>query len=95
MLVISELVYLFNIRHFTAPAFNREILTGNLIALWVSIALIGLQLLFTYAPPLQKVFRSEPLELTSWAVIIGLGLAKFLAVEVEKAIWRHFKVTRM
>lgn len=95
MLVVSELVYLFNIRHFTVPAFNREILTGNLIALWVSIALIGLQLLFTYAPPLQQVFRSEPLELASWAVIIGLGLAKFLAVEVEKAIWRHFKVTRM
>jgi magnesium-transporting ATPase (P-type) len=29
MLVIGELVYLFNVRHFTASALNRDTLTGN------------------------------------------------------------------
>jgi magnesium-transporting ATPase (P-type) len=95
MLVVSELVYLFNIRHFTASSFHGEILTGNPLALWVSIALIGLQLVFTYAPPLQKLFQSVPLGMVSWGMIIGLGIAKFLAVEVEKAVWRHYRVTRM
>jgi magnesium-transporting ATPase (P-type) len=95
MLVVSELVYLFNIRHFTASSFHGEILTGNPLALWVSIALIALQLMFTYAPPLQKLFQSVPLGMVSWGMIIGLGVAKFLAVEVEKAVWRHFKVARM
>lgn len=95
MLVVSELVYLFNIRHFTANSFHWEILRGNPVALWVSVALIGFQLVFTYTPPLQKLFQTVPLGMNSWAMIMGLGLAKFLAVEAEKAVWRHFKVTRM
>lgn len=95
MLVVSELVYLFNTRHFSANSFHSEILTGNMVALWVSLALIGFQLVFTYAAPLQALFQTVPLSMTSWAMIIGLGLAKFLVVEVEKAVWRRFRVTRM
>jgi len=95
MLVVGELVYLFNVRHFTAHAFTVETLTGNLTALWVSLILIGFQLLFTYAAPLQALFHTTALDTLSWAVIIGLGIAKFLAVEIEKAVWRHYRVYRM
>jgi magnesium-transporting ATPase (P-type) len=95
MLVVGELVYLFNVRHFTASAFARDLFTGNPVALWVSALLIVFQLLFTYAPPMQRLFASAPLDLSSWSMIIALGLAKFLAVEAEKALWRARKVTRM
>ncbi|MFO7543388.1 MAG: hypothetical protein R6W97_11380 [Thiobacillus sp.] len=42
MLVVGELVYLINVRHFTASAFTRDILTGNLVALWMSVLLLEL-----------------------------------------------------
>nr|WP_231943305.1 HAD-IC family P-type ATPase [Hydrogenophaga crassostreae] len=50
MLVVGELVYLFNTRHFTAHAFAWETITGNLIAFWASVSLVVFQMLFTYAP---------------------------------------------
>ncbi|MEF8721822.1 MAG: cation transporting ATPase C-terminal domain-containing protein [Candidatus Accumulibacter phosphatis] len=95
MLLIGALVYLFNVRHFTASALNRDILTGNPVALWVSAILIVFQLLFTYAPPLQQMFHTAPLDAASWLFILALGAGKFLAVEAEKAVLRHLQVRSM
>ena len=95
MLVVGELVYLFNTRHFTAHAFAWETFTGNLIAFWASVSLVVLQLLFTYAPPMQQLFGTAPLGAASWGLILGLALAKFLAVEAEKAVLRRAGVQRM
>jgi len=95
MLVAGELVYLFNTRHFTQSSLRVETLVGNPVVLWVCGVLIVLQLLFTYAAPMQQVFRSAPLDLASWSVIGAFALAKFLAVELEKAVWRARGVRRM
>jgi magnesium-transporting ATPase (P-type) len=95
MLVVGELVYLFNSRHFVAHSLARDTLTANPIALWASVVLIVLQLAFTYAPPLQFMFRTVPLDVASWALILGLGLVKFLAVEAEKAVLRRCGVQRL
>jgi magnesium-transporting ATPase (P-type) len=93
MLVVGELVYLFNVRHFTASPFARGILTDNPVALWMSVLLMALQLLFTYAPPMQQIFQTVALDLYSWAVILGLGVLKFLAVTAEKALLRRLNRT--
>ncbi|PKO54101.1 MAG: carbonate dehydratase [Betaproteobacteria bacterium HGW-Betaproteobacteria-2] len=95
MLVVGEMFYLFHARHFTASAFSFETLTGNRMALLVTGILILLQLAFTYAAPMQHLFRSTPLELLSWLMILGLGALLFLAIEAEKAIWRTYKIERM
>jgi magnesium-transporting ATPase (P-type) len=95
MLVLGELVYLFNVRHFTASAFTRDILTGNKIALWMCALLIAFQLLLTYAPPMQQVFQTAALDAASWLVILTLGLVKFLAVEMEKFVLRRLHVRSM
>ena len=95
MLVVGELVYLFNVRHFTASAFTRDIFSGNPVALWVSALLIMLQLLFTYAPPMQQVFQTASLDASSWLVILALGSIKFLAVEAEKALLRRLGMHSM
>jgi magnesium-transporting ATPase (P-type) len=92
MLVMGELVYLFNVRHFTASAFSRGILTANPVALWMCLLLVGLQLLFTYAPPMQQVFQTVALGAQSWVVILGLGGLKFLVVEAEKAVLRRMNI---
>lgn len=95
MIVTCELFYLFNVRHFTEHAFKRETLTGNPVALGVAAILVGLQLLFTYAPPMQQLFRSVPLDASSWAVILGFGLLLFVLVEAEKAVLRRARVHRI
>ena len=95
VLVVGELLYLFNVRHFTRSALNLEAFTGNRVAVWVSAILIVLQLAFTYAPPMQQIFHTAALGWASWTVIVGLGVAKFLAVEAEKAFWRHRGVQQL
>ena len=95
MLVLGELVYLFNVRHFTASAFHWEIFSGNRVAVWMCALLIVFQLLLTYAPPMQAVFQTAALDAVSWAVILGLGLLKFLAVELEKAVLRRLNIRNM
>ncbi|HRF03858.1 cation-transporting P-type ATPase [Accumulibacter sp.] len=95
MLVIGELVYLFNVRHFTASALTRDTLIGNPVAIWVSAILIVFQLLFTYAPPFQQLFHTTALDVLSWLLILALGAGKFLAVEAEKAVLRRLQVRSM
>ena len=95
MLVVGEMVYLFNVRHFTAPSLSIVTLYGNRTALWMSLLLMGVQLLFTYAPPLQQMFHSTPLDGISWLLIAGLGLTKFFAVEAEKWLLRCLGVRQV
>jgi magnesium-transporting ATPase (P-type) len=95
MLVVGELVYLFNVRRFTATAFRRDIFSGNPVAIWMTFILIVFQLLFTYAPPMQTLFQTVALDMTSWWIILGLGLIKFLAVEAEKTVLRHLGIRNM
>jgi len=95
MLVVGELVYLFNVRHFTDHAFARDTLYGNPVAFWACVSLLVMQLAFTYAPPMQHLFRTTALDVASWLLIVALGLAKFLAVEAEKWVLRRLGVQRM
>ncbi len=51
-------------------------------------AVVILQLLYTYAPPLQYVFETEAIPLGVWPWLFLGGLIFFLVVEIEKAIIR-------
>jgi Cation transporting ATPase, C-terminus len=51
-------------------------------------AVVVLQLLFTYAPPLQGLFDNEAIPLWVWPWLFLGGLAFFLVVEVEKLVIR-------
>ncbi|MCU0897407.1 MAG: cation-transporting P-type ATPase [Burkholderiales bacterium] len=95
MLVVGELVYLFNCRHFVAHSFGAEAVFGNRVALWAAVALVVMQVAFTYATPMQKLFHSAPLDALSWSLVVALSGAKFLAVELEKAVLRRFGVARL
>ena len=95
MLVVSQVFYLFNVRHFTASALRWETLMGNPIAVAAAVMTLVLQSLFIYAPPMQQLFGTGALDLTAWALIIALASAIFLAVEAEKALLRRRGVQRM
>ncbi|MEA1919581.1 MAG: cation-transporting P-type ATPase, partial [Campylobacterota bacterium] len=91
-LVFFEIFYLFNARHFTASAFNKETLLGNPYAIYATGLLIIFQLLFTYAPPMQKLFQTSALSLGHWLIIIAVASSVFFLVEAEKWVLRKKRV---
>ncbi|WP_300659282.1 HAD-IC family P-type ATPase [Hydrogenophaga sp.] len=95
MMVMGEIVYLFNVRHFTASAFTRATWRGNPVALGTVVVTLVLQMLLTYAPPMQRLFGTSALDASSWGVIAALAGGMFLAVEAEKWVLRRRGVHRM
>ncbi|MDP2015297.1 HAD-IC family P-type ATPase [Hydrogenophaga sp.] len=89
-MVVGEIFYLFNVRHFTASAFTRDTLLGNPVAVWTSAITIVLQLLLTYAPPMQQLFGTAALDAPTWGVIAALAAGMFVAVEAEK-VWLRYR----
>ena len=51
-------------------------------------AVVVLQLLFTYAPPLQALFDNEAIPLWVWPLLVLGGVVFFLVVEAEKLVIR-------
>jgi magnesium-transporting ATPase (P-type) len=93
VLVMGQVFYLFNSRFIVAPASAGSGLLGNRYALLAAAALLALQALFTYAPPLQALFGTTALPAAAWLPIAGFGVAVFALVELEKALLRRRKRT--
>jgi magnesium-transporting ATPase (P-type) len=87
-IVAGEITYLFSSRYLRASSFNWRGLTGNRFALLASAILILLQLAFTYVPGMQRLFSTAALDSGAWMLITLFGVAVFLVVEGEKALWR-------
>ena len=89
VLVAGQFFYLFNSRFFIASSFTLRGLTGNRYALLAAASLLVLQLILTYAPPLQRWFGTEGLDLAEWAMVLAAGAVVFVLVELEKTFMRR------
>ncbi|TVP49205.1 MAG: HAD family hydrolase [Gemmatimonadales bacterium] len=87
-LVAAQLWYLFTCRFKWRASVGWDALTGNRAALVAAAVLILVQGAFTYLPPFHLLFSTEPLAAISWVPILGVGLALYVAVELEKAAGR-------
>jgi len=87
-LVVGEIFYLLSARFFVAPSYTLDGLFGDRVALLLIGIAIVLQLLFTYAPFMNFLFGTEPLDAEAWMRCIAFGLLVFVLVEVEKALVR-------
>lgn len=93
MLVMGQIVYLFNCRYLSASVMSREGLLGNrLILVSVGVLLI-LQLAFTYLPLMQQLFGTTALDASTWVRIIAVSLVLFLVIELEK-FWLRRKAAQ-
>ena len=52
------------------------------------IAVVILQLLFTYTTPFEAIFGNEAIPLRTWPWLLAGGLVFFLVVETEKFVIR-------
>ena len=90
-LVIGQVFYLLNSRFKIDSSLSPFAHLGNRYLPMGIGAVIVLQLLYTYAPPLQYVFETEALPLGVWPWLLLGGLIFFLVVEAEKAIIRAMR----
>ena len=81
--VCGELFYLFNCRSLTRSMFSLGLFSNRWLIGGVVI-MIALQLMFTYAPFMNRIFYSAPLDLSSWIPIIAVGAIIYTAVGIEK-----------
>ena len=83
-LVVLEIFYLFTTRHLKSGVLNREGLLGSRYVLLSIAAVLLLQFIYTYAPPMQLFFRSESLGVESWIRIVLLSSLVLFVVELDK-----------
>jgi Ca2+-transporting ATPase len=92
LIVVVEAVYLFNCRALTRPIVGPNLL-ANPWAWAGSGTMLGLQLVFTYAPPMQRWFHTAPMDFVAWLRIGAVAGLIFLLVEFEKWL-RHRRAGR-
>lgn len=83
VIVMVEMFYLLNCRSLTRSFFSLGVFSNRWVVGGV-LAMIGAQLLFTYAPFMNKLFHSAPISGFAWLKIISVGLVVFVAVEFKK-----------
>jgi magnesium-transporting ATPase (P-type) len=87
-LVIGQVFYLLSCRYKLDSSLSLRAHLGNpYLPLGIG-AVVVLQLLFTYAPPLQALFETEAMPLRLWPPLFVGGALFFLVVEAEKLILR-------
>jgi magnesium-transporting ATPase (P-type) len=93
-LTIGQIFYLLNSRFLVDSSLSIKAHLGNRhLPLGIG-AVVILQLLFTYAPPLQAVFDTEALPLWIWLRLALGGFVFFLLVEAEKWVIRRIRSSR-
>jgi cation-transporting ATPase F len=77
--------YLINCRSLRRSIFSIGLFSNP--RLWLGIGLtVVLQLLFTYAPMMNRFLQTAPIDASAWLRILGVAAGAFVLVEIEKKI---------
>ncbi|GMV64042.1 MAG: carbonate dehydratase [Parvibaculum sp.] len=88
-LVVMEIFYLFSVRYVHGTSLTWEGVLGTRAVLMGVAAVVVAQFAFTYLPLLQRVFDSRPVAAEDGLLIIGVGVALLVVVEIEKRVARR------
>ncbi|WP_375176541.1 cation-transporting P-type ATPase [Marinobacter mobilis] len=85
-LVVMEIFYLFYIRNMNSASLTRRMVQGTPVV-WLAVAGVSIgQLVITYLPSAQSIFETRAVGWQDWLVVIAVGGAVFVVVEVEKQV---------
>ncbi|RXN92272.1 cation-transporting P-type ATPase [Achromobacter aloeverae] len=87
-ITLGQVFYLLNSRHLILSSLTPRAHRGNPLLWYGILAVVVLQLLFTYAPPLQAIFSTEALATLVWVKLFAGAVLFFLIVEMEKVVIR-------
>ncbi len=85
VLAVSQLFHSYNCRSLTESLFKIGVFTNKNLLLATGIS-FALQMAVVYIPPLQTVFKTEPLGLLDWVLVIAISSLPLWGTEVYKAI---------
>ena len=91
--VVGELFYLFNCRSLERSMLRVGVFSNR----WVTGGVLmtaGLQILITYAPFMQTLFHTAPLDVQAWARILAVGICVYAVVGSEKWLRRRLGAAR-
>ena len=83
--VMVEMFYLFNCRCFSRSMFSVGLFTNPWLIVG-AIAMVGLQLFYTYVPVMNALFQSAPIDWDAWWRILLVGLSAYVLVGAEKMV---------
>ena len=83
-LVVMEIFHLFFIRNLYSTSLTWKGICGTKVV-WVTVAVVIVaQFAITYTPSLQKVFATEAILFLDGLLVIGVGVAFFMVIVIEK-----------
>lgn len=86
VLIVLKIFHLFYIRNVYTTSLTWEAVRGT-PAVWISVGVVVVaQFLLTYVPFFQAAFDTRPVSLLDGAIVIGIGMAFFAIVEMEKQL---------
>ncbi|MCU0733896.1 MAG: cation-transporting P-type ATPase [Methylotetracoccus sp.] len=88
--VFGQLFYLFNCRSLQYSMFHVGVVSNPWVLFGVS-GMAALQILFTYWPPMNRLFHSGPIGHDEWLLILTVGLAIYAVVGLEKWMGRRLR----
>jgi magnesium-transporting ATPase (P-type) len=89
-IVVMEIFYLFNVRYVHGTSLTVKGVVGT-PAVLIAVALVVVaQFAFTYLPFMQALFKTEAVSLADGVLIIGVGVALLIVVEIEKRLAAAF-----
>ena len=93
VVVMVEIFYLFNCRSLTQSMFRIGVFSNRWLVFGV-LAMILLQLGFTYIPWMNQIMGSAPISLDAWGRVLGVAVSGYGLIELEKWLrrWRVRKI---
>ncbi len=85
-IVVMEIFYLFSVRYIHGPSLTWQGVLGTPAVLIALVVVVAAQLAFTYVPFMQALFKTEPIAPLDGALIVGIGVALLIVVEIEKRL---------
>jgi Ca2+-transporting ATPase len=91
VVIFVELFYLFNSRSLTLSPFQLGFFS-NPWALGGAALMILIQMIYTYAPFMNNLFSSAPINFILWVDVLAVSLVAYIIIELEK--WLRRRSTR-
>ena len=88
MIILFQCAYLLNCRSLTESALRIGLFSNRYVYFGIA-ATLALQLCFVYAPPLNALFHTHPLDATDWIAPTLVALAGLPVLALEKRFWRR------
>lgn len=93
-LVVMEIFHLFFIRNIYGTSLTWKAVRGTRVV-WLTVIIIAVaQFSITYLPPLQAVFGTKSVPFLDGLLIVGVGIALFAIIEIEKQLRLRLRAMR-